>query len=211
MAAETTTTPSTGDHDTNPAAEAAEAVHGHEVPAGTSEVAAHGGEGGGLPQFRTEYWGGQIVWLLLIFLLLYILLGRVFVPRLRKVLDTRAETISAAVAEAKSVQAEAEKLAEAAKAEVAQARADARRVGAEAKAKAAAEIAERQAELERELDAKLAEAEGRIRTMRDQAMTNVGAIASETAQAMVQKLTGQPAAPAEVEAALAARIPAGAV
>lgn len=211
MAAETTTTPSAGDHDTNPAAEAAEAVHGHEVPAGTSEVAAHGGEGGGLPQFRFEYWGGQIVWLLLIFLLLYILLGRVFVPRLRKVLDTRAETISAAVAEAKSVQAEAEKLAEAAKAEVAQARADARRVGAEAKAKAAAEIAERQAELERELDAKLAEAEGRIRAMRDQAMTNVGAIASETAQAMVQKLTGQPAAPAEVEAALAARIPAGAV
>lgn len=211
MAAETTTTPSTGDHDGNPAAEAAEAVHGHEVPAGSSEVAAHGGEGGGLPQFRMEYWGGQIIWLLLIFLLLYILLGRVFVPRLRKVLDNRAETISQAVAEAKSVQAEAESLAKAAQAEVAQARADARRMGAEAKAKAMAEIAERQAEVERELDAKLAEAESRIRAMRDQAMTNVGAIASETAQAMVQKLTGQPAGAAEVEAALAARVPAGAV
>lgn len=211
MAAETTTTPSPGDHDTNPAAEAAEAVHGHEVPAGTSEVAAHGGEGGGLPQFRFEYWGGQIVWLLLIFLLLYILLGRVFVPRLRKVLDTRAETISQAVAEAKSVQAEAERLAQAAKAEVEQARAEARRMGAEAKAKAAADIAQRQAELERELDAKVSEAEGRIRATRDQAMSNVSAIASETAQAMVQKLTGRPAAPAEVEAAMAGRIPAGAV
>ena len=210
MAAETTTTPSTGDHDANPAAEAAEAVHGHEVPAGTTEVAAHGGEGGGLPQFRFEYWGGQIVWLLLIFLLLYILLGRVFVPRLRKVLDTRAETISQAVAEAKQVQAEAEGLAVAAKAEVDQARSEARRVAADAEAKAAAEIAARQAELERELDAKLAEAEGRIRGLRDQAMGNVSVIASETAQAMVQKLTGQAAAPAEVEAAMAARIPAGA-
>lgn len=210
MAAETTTTPGTGDHDGNPAAEAAEAVHGHEVPAGTTEVAAHGGEGGGLPQFRFEHWGGQIVWLLLIFLLLYILLGRVFVPRLRKVLDTRAETISKAVAEAKQVQAEAESLAQAAKAEVDQARAEARRVAADAKAKAAAEIAQRQAELERELDAKLAEAEGRIRGLRDQAMGNVSVIASETAQAMVEKLTGQAAAPAEVEAALAARIPAGA-
>jgi len=210
MAAETTTTPSAGDHDANPAAEAAEAVHGHEVPAGTTEVAHHGGEGGGLPQFRFEYWGGQIVWLLLIFLLLYILLGRVFVPRLRKVLDTRAETIAQAVAEAKQVQAEAEGLAQAAKAEVEQARAEARRVAAEAKAKAQAEIAQRQAELERELDAKLAEAEGRIRGMRDQAMSNVSTIAAETAQAMIQKLTGQAAAPAEVEAALAARTPAGA-
>jgi F-type H+-transporting ATPase subunit b len=195
MAAETTTTPSAGDHDANPAAEAAEAVHGHEVPAGTTEVAHHGGEGGGL---------------LLIFLLLYILLGRVFVPRLRKVLDTRAETIAQAVAEAKQVQAEAEGLAQAAKAEVEQARAEARRVAAEAKAKAQAEIAQRQAELERELDAKLAEAEGRIRGMRDQAMSNVSTIAAETAQAMIQKLTGQAAAPAEVEAALAARTPAGA-
>ncbi|MDD3838430.1 MAG: hypothetical protein PHG43_11410, partial [Phenylobacterium sp.] len=104
--------------------------------------------------------------------------------------------------------AEAEGLAQAAKAEVEQARAEARRVAAEAKAQA--EIAQRQAELERELDAKLAEAEGRIRGMRDQAMSNVSTIAAETAQAMIQKLTGQAAAPAEVEAALAARTPAGA-
>ena len=33
-----------------PTAEAAEAVHGHEVAAGASEVAEHGGEGGGLEE-----------------------------------------------------------------------------------------------------------------------------------------------------------------
>jgi hypothetical protein len=47
--------------------------------AGTAP-AEHGG-GGGLPQFDFQYWGGQIVWLLLIFSVLYFLMARVFIPR----------------------------------------------------------------------------------------------------------------------------------
>jgi F-type H+-transporting ATPase subunit b len=199
-----TSTP-TGDHDGNPAAEAAEAVHGHEVPAGTSEVAHAGGEGGGLPQFRFEYWGGQIIWLLLLFALLYVLLSRVFVPRLRKVLDTRAETIEGALAEARRVQAEADAQAAAAQAEIAQGRAESRRVAADAQAKAAAEFAARQAAEDQRLATQMDEAEARIRAMRDQAMGNVRGIATDTAQAIVEKLTGQAATPAEAAGMAAAR------
>lgn len=193
----TTPTP-TGDHDGNPAAEAAEAVHGHEVPAGTTEVAQHGGEGGGLPQFRFEYWGGQIVWLLVLFAILYVLLARVFVPRLRKVVDTRAETIAGALEEARRVQAEADAQAAAAQAEIAQGRAEARRVAADAQAKAAAEFAARQAAEDQRLAAQMDEAEARIRATRDQAMSNVQGIATDTALAIVEKLTG--AAPSAAEA-----------
>ncbi|MFN3511670.1 MAG: hypothetical protein ACK41C_01385 [Phenylobacterium sp.] len=193
-----------------PVGEAAEAVHGHDVPAGTAEVAAHGGEGGGLPQFEFEYWGGQIVWLLIIFAILYVLLAKVFVPRLRKVLDLRAETIAAAVEQARKVQGEAEAQAEAARQEVSRARAEARGMAAEAKAKAAAELARRQAAEDERLAAEMASAEDRIRQMRDQAMTNVHGIARDTAQAIVEKLTGDAVAAADVEAVLAARAVQGA-
>jgi len=77
--------------------------------------------GGGLPQFELQYWGGQIVWLLLIFIVLYTLMSRVFIPRLRRVKDTRAETIASAVAEARRVQDEADAQASAARAEIEQA------------------------------------------------------------------------------------------
>ncbi|HEY8616722.1 hypothetical protein [Phenylobacterium sp.] len=194
----------TGDHDGNPAAEAAEAVHGHEVPAGTTEVAAHGGEGGGLPQFEFEYWGGQIVWLLLLFAILYFLLARVFIPRLRKVVDTRAETIAGALEEARRVQAEADAQAAAAQAEITQGRTEARRVAAEAQAKAAAEFAARQAAEDQRLAGQMEEAEARIRAMRDRAMGNVQGIASDTATAIVEKLTGAAPSPAE-SAAMVAR------
>ena len=190
-----------------PAAEAAEAVHGHEAAVGTAE-AAHGGEGGGLPQFEFEYWGGQIIWLLLIFGLLYLLLARVFIPRLRKAQETREQTISGAVAEARRVQAEADAQAEAARAEVAQARASAQRTAAEAKQRAQAEAATRQAAEDAKLAQHLAQAEDRVRVARDAAMSNVRGIAVETAQAITEKLTGRAAAPAEIEAALGRAEPA---
>ena len=164
---------------------------------------------GGLPQFRFEYWGGQIIWLVVLFAILYALLAKIFVPRLRSIQDTRAQTIADAVEQARRVQAEADAQAKAAKAEIEEARAQARRVAADAKAKAQAEMAERQAAEDQRLQAELEKAEARIRATRDQAMANVGSIAADTAEAIVGKLTGSAPSRAEVEAALKSRTPEG--
>ena len=51
--------------------------------------------------------------------------------------------------------------------------------------------------------------EARIRGLRDQAMQSVGAIAAETAEAIVAKLTGASPSRAEVDAALSPRTPEG--
>lgn len=188
--------------------EAGEAVHGVETtPHATTETTGHAeaAHEGGLPQFRFEYWGGQIVYLLIIFTLLYILLGRVFTPRLRRVIDERARTISDAVEQARLVQTEALEQARVAEAEVTEARARAQRVAADARAKAQAEATERQAKEDAKVAGKVAEAEERIRAARDGAMANVGQIATDTAGAIVAKLTGKPAAKGEVEAAIAAK------
>jgi F-type H+-transporting ATPase subunit b len=192
-----------------PAQEAIQGEGGRMPEATPSHGTAEAPAKGGLPQFRFEYWGGQIVWLLIVFAILYTLLAKVFVPRLRNVQDTRAKTISDAVEQARAVQAEADAQAAAAKAEIAEARAHARRVAAEAKAKAQAEMAARQAAEDERLAGELEKAEERIRALRDQAMANVGAIAADTAEAIVAKLTGAAPSRAEVDAALAGRTPEG--
>ena len=185
-----------------PAAEAAEAVTGHEATASATEVAHGGGEGGGLPQFEFEYWGGQIVWLLIIFAVLYVLFARVFIPRLRGVVETREETIAGALAAARQVQQEADAQAEAAREEVASARSTSQRAVAEAKARAQAEATTRQAAEEAKLAQHLTQAEDRIRVSRDEALTNVRSIAADTAQSITEKLTGRAATGAEIEQAL---------
>jgi F-type H+-transporting ATPase subunit b len=155
----------------------------------------------GLPQFEFSYWGGQIVWLALVFGVLYVLFARVFIPRIRKVADERAATISSAVASARSVQAEADAQAEAARLALNDARDHAHRTAAEAKAKAASESKARQAVLEAELNQKLAEAETRIRASREAAMAGVAGVAHETAAAIIEKFTGLAPAEGELTAA----------
>ena len=180
-------------HET-PAAHGADATH-------ATPPAEHGSGGGGVPQFQFEHWGGQIAYLLVLFVITYVLISRVFAPRLRKVIDDRAATITGALDTAKQVQAEAEDQARAAASEVGEARAQAQRVAAEARAKASAEAAEKSAAADAETGAKIAEAEARIAAMRESAMANVGAIAEDAPRAMVGKLTGKTATAAELKAA----------
>jgi F-type H+-transporting ATPase subunit b len=103
----------------------------------TTETAAEGG----LPQFQFQHWAGQIGYLLILFVILYFLMSRVFVPRIRRIFDEREQTIGGALASARSVQAEASAQAEAAQQSLVEARAKAQRTAAEAKAKSAQETA----------------------------------------------------------------------
>lgn len=167
--------------------------------------AAHGGEheSGGLPQFEFQHWFGQIVYLIFLFAILYWLIAKVFAPRMRRVFDERASTISTAVDTARQVQAEAAGQAEAAKAEVEQARASSRATAAAAKARVTDEANARAEAEEAVVAARIAEAETAIGKTRDAAMANVSAIASDTAAAIVERLTGK--APTGAEAAAAVK------
>lgn len=167
--------------------------------------AAHGGEheSGGLPQFEFQHWFGQIVYLLFLFVLLYLLMAKVFAPRIRRVFDERAATIASAIEAARQVQAEAAGQAEAAKAEVEQARASARATAAAAKARVTDEANARAEAEEAVVNARIAEAETAIGKTRDAAMTQVSTIAAETASAIVGRLTGK--APSAAEAAAAVK------
>jgi len=181
----------------------------HDAPASVavadthaSTEAAHGEGGGGLPQFEFQHWFGQIIYLIFLFAILYWLMAKVFVPRLRGVIDQRAATIADAVQTARQVQAEAAGQAEAAKAEVEAARASSRSMAAAAKARVAEAANARAAEEEAVVNARIAEAETAIGKTRDAAMTNVASIASDTAAAIVERLTGKAPTAAEASAAV---------
>lgn len=157
---------------------------------------------GGLPQFEFQHWVGQIGYLLILFAITYVLIAKVFAPRMRRVIDERAETIDGAIATARSVQAEAEAQAEAARAEVEKARADARATAAAAKARVTEEFNARLAADEAVVSARIAEAEAKIAATRDAAMGNVTTIASDATSAMLERLTGKAPTAAELEAAI---------
>jgi F-type H+-transporting ATPase subunit b len=87
--------------------------------------------------------------------------------------------------------------------ELAQARARAQKTAADAKAAAKAEADTRNAAEEAKLHERLAAAEAGIQAGREKAMSNVRNLAAETAEAIVEKLSGQAPTRAEVDAAIA--------
>ena len=168
----------------------------------TTEHAADAEHGsGGLPQFEFQHWFGQIVYLIFLFVVLYFLISKVFAPRMRRVFDERAGTISGAVEAARQVQAEAAGQAEAAKREVEQARAQARATAQAAKDRVTAEANARAASEEAVVAARIAEAEGAIAKTREAAMANVTTVAADAASAMVERLTGKAPTAAELKGA----------
>ena len=184
------------------AAESTES-HGADAAHTATTEAEHGS--GGLPQFQFQHWGGQIVWLLILLAALYVLVSRVFAPRMRRVFDDRASTIATALDTARQVQADALEQSRTAQAELAEARARSQRVAADARARAAAESAERGAVEDAKVAERVAAAEVEIRKARETAMANVAGIAEDITTAIVAKLTGKAPTAADVKAALAGR------
>jgi F-type H+-transporting ATPase subunit b len=171
----------------------------------TTEGTAAPAKAAGLPQFDTAWWPGQIAWFLIIFFVVFMLMRSVFVPRIGGTIANRDATIEGDIAKARALKEEADAQVAAAARETATARASAQKVASDARAKAQAEIAAGLAKEEAKLAETTAKAEASIAEARDKAMGGVRAIAVDTAQAIVAKLTGKAATAAEVEAALASK------
>ena len=174
-----------------PAAAMHEATH-----EGTEAAGGH--ESSGLPQFDFQWWPGQIIWFLVIFAIVLVFMKVFGAPKVGGTIEAREAHITGQIADARRMKDEADAKADAAKVEVAQARASAQKVASDARAKAQAEAAARLAEEESKLAQQGAVAEARIAKARDAAMTNVKTIASDTAAAIVERLTGKNATAAEL-------------
>ena len=157
-----------------------------------------------MPQldFQNVLTVSQVVWMALIFGALYLLLARWALPQVASVLESRDARITADLDTARLAKAEADAAAAEVQAATRRASTEAQTAIAAAIAQAKAEAAEQARTADVRLDAQLAEAEGRIAAARSSAMAALRDVATETAATVVSRLTGQPADPGSVNAAI---------
>lgn len=162
-----------------------------------------------MPQIAqlAETYSSQIFWLLVVFGLVFFVIGRGMVP---KVLDTVGQRDRQIADDLAAAQA-ARDGADAQEADW-RARENANRAAAQslvtgAKAKAAAETEARLAKAQGSIDAQIAEAEARIGSARAEAAAEIQSVAAEAAQDIVARLAGvkvtKTAAAAAVKKAMA--------
>jgi F-type H+-transporting ATPase subunit b len=154
------------------------------------------------PPFQSEHFPSQLVWLAVSFVLLYVLMSRIALPRIGAILAARSRVVSDDLAAAERLKEQSN----AAQAAYEKALADAR-ARAQATANATREQQARETEalhkrLEAELHDRIAVAEQSIAKSRSAAMGNVRAIAADAAAAIVERLIGQRPRESEIAAAL---------
>lgn len=146
--------------------------------------------GGGFPPFETHTFLSQLIWLAIAFGLLYYLMDKVALPRIQGILHDRATRLSKDLDEANGMKAEAEAAGAAYEKSLNDAQAKARAIAGETRSALAQETDAKRKALEAELNERLAASEATIRSRTAEAMGSVRGIASETASAIVERLTG---------------------
>jgi F-type H+-transporting ATPase subunit b len=156
----------------------------------TAHTEVPGGHGGKFPPFDSSTYASQFVWLALAFVLLYVLMSRLALPRIAAIFDARQAKIAADLAEASRLKAQADAAGEAYEKALAEARGRAQAMASEARERLVGEADRSRRVLEDRLSSRLAEADKAIGATKAAAMGNVRGIAVDAAAAIVQRLTG---------------------
>jgi F-type H+-transporting ATPase subunit b len=171
-------------------------------PTGTTEHIPASEHGGGFPPFQKDTFASQLVWLAITFVLLYLVISRIAVPRIGGIFAERTKHIEGDLAAAQKLKGESEAALAAYEKSLADARNRAQGIAGETRDKLHAEGEEQRKTLEAGLNAKLADAEKQIAATKSSAMANVRGIAVDAASAIVERLTGAAPQPAAVTAAV---------
>ena len=143
-----------------------------------------------MPQLDFHTFVPRLVWLAISFVVLYLLMSRLGLPKVRAAIEGRRRHLDGDLARAAALKEEAEKALAAYQKTLADARAAAQDTLRQTGEKLAAEAAERQRQLAATLAEQINAAEARIAAGKDEALAEIRSIAADVGSAVVEKLTG---------------------
>ena len=155
----------------------------------TQSALAAGDSSGGLPQLDITTWPSQLFWLVVTFVIGYILISSLVAPSISSVLENRSTKISDDLETAKKAQDNAKEVYTSYEESLSEARSQAAIAAAKALEVAKAETASRDAAINKKLAASAKKAEARLSKMRDEALSSLEDLATETSQKIIAELT----------------------
>ena len=153
---------------------------------GNSLIAAEAG----MPQLDPKYWASQSFWLIIIFLSIYFLIGRVFIPKIKSNIDAREDKIRKDLEEAKSLQEQAEQKLKEYNKLVENAKIEAKKIVFESRQKLNSDIATKRKEFEKTIETELKNAEKEIRIFKRNSINKVNVISEDIVSNLIKEIFG---------------------
>jgi F-type H+-transporting ATPase subunit b len=167
-------------------------------------VEDHAEEGSHFPPFDSTFFASQLLWLAITFVAFYLIMQRVALPRIGAILEVRRDRIAGDLDRAEQLKRESDAAIAAYEKSLADARSKAFAIAEDSRKKASAAAEEQRKANETALASRLAAAEGQIASIKEKALSEVGTIATDVAESVVEALIGKRASADEIRAAVAA-------
>ena len=146
------------------------------------------GSEAGMPQLNPEFWASQIFWLILIFSSLYIIIWKIFLPKITFSIENRRSRIVNDIHEADKLKKNAEKKLEEYKEIIENSKKEAKKIIDNAKKILEKDIAEKKKNFNNEIEKEINDVEKEIKNLKETSVSKINSMAAEISAEIIKKI-----------------------
>ena len=148
------------------------------------------GAEGGMPQLNPEFWASQIFWLILIFSGLYIVIWKVFLPKISVSIENRKSRVVNDLNETEKLKENAEIKFKEYNKIIEDSKKMARKIVEDSKKKLDNDIKEKKKKFNEEIDKELLVTEREIKSLKKSSISSINKIAVEVSSEVIRQIVG---------------------
>ena len=144
----------------------------------------------GMPQLNPEFWTSQIFWLILIFSCLYMIIWKIFLPKITDSIENRKSKVIGDLNETQKLKENASKKLEEYNKIIEDIKKEAKRINEDNKKKLEIDIKSKKQKFNEEIEKKLMSVEKEIKSLKKSSISSINKIAIEVSSEMIKQLVG---------------------
>jgi len=142
----------------------------------------------GMPQLNPEFWAAQVFWLILIFITLYLIVSKVFLPKITYSIENRKSKVVNDLHEAQKLKEQAEKKLEEYNKIIEETKKEAKKIIAENNKSLESDIKNKKQKLEDQIAQEIQTVEKEIKDLKKTSIESISKIASEISGEMIKQI-----------------------
>ena len=146
------------------------------------------GSEAGMPQLNPEFWIAQIFWLIITFATLYLIIWKIFLPKIRYSIESRKSRIVNDLDEAQKLGEAAEKKLMEYNEIIEQSKKEAKKIIDDNKKKLDKDIENKKKEFDKEIEKELASTEKELKNLKSKSLPSIIDVASEISEEIIKQI-----------------------
>ena len=146
------------------------------------------GSEGGMPQLNTEFWIAQIFWLVFIFSALYLIIWKIFLPRVTYSIENRKSKVMKDLHEAQKLKESAEKKLKEYNKIIEDSKNEAKKIMEESNRALNLDIEKKKQKFNNEIEKEIIAVEKEIKTLQKSSISSVSKIATEISGEVIKQI-----------------------